>query len=97
MLETYARLIRKYAEPLLLGDFSQWMAIWEYSVNRSVSDWIQPGRSEFPRFSVADKNGKHKIYGKEQFDEDPSDYIKQLRDAVFKDRLEYIKLLKMGR
>jgi hypothetical protein len=93
-LETYARLMRKYAEPFLLGDFSHWSEIWEYLTQKSIAGWIQPERSEFPRFAASDKTGRQKIYGKQQYEENPRDYIEQLKKNVYGDNLDYIKQLK---
>lgn len=78
-LEAYARLIGRYAKPFLLGDFSQWPEIWDYSVKKGIAQQIGYGRSEYVDVVVPDDSGKYRKIGKKHLYQDKLDYIKQLK------------------
>ena len=93
-LSAYARIVEKYAKPFLRGDFSKWPAIWKYSVDKGIAEWIQPDRSEFARVAIPQGDGTYKTYGKQQFEQDSVDYVNQLKQHVYKDVLDYVAELK---
>ncbi len=78
-VEVYAKLIRRYAEPFLLGDFSQWPEIWDYYVKKGIAEQVDYGRSEYVDVVVPDGNGKFRRVGKKHLYQEKLDYIKQLK------------------
>lgn len=93
--DIHSDILKKYANPFLIGDFSLWGDIYEYSLEKSIFDWIKPSRSEFSMFSVLLETGKYKTYSKKQYDENPLDYIEQLKKNVFRSSFEYIKNIRL--
>lgn len=78
-VEVYAKLIQKYAKPFLLGDFSQWPQIWDYSVKKGIAEQVDYGRSEYIDVVVPDGDGKFRRVGKKHLYQEKLDYIKQLK------------------
>jgi hypothetical protein len=78
-LAVYASFVRKYAQPFLRGDFSQWPEIWDYSVKKGIAQQVDYGRSEYIDVVVPDGNGKFRRVGKKHLYQDKLDYIKQLK------------------
>ena len=79
-IKTLAASLRKYALPLLQGDFSQWIATWEYQVDKLIAENARTGRPEFVPVVVADTDGKFKVTGKEHVFKKTLDYLQGLRD-----------------
>lgn len=78
-IETYAKLIRKHAEPFLLGDFSLWLDLWKYLLAREIATQLDSGRSEYVDVVVPDGNGKFRIIGKKHIYQNWMDYIEKLK------------------
>jgi hypothetical protein len=78
-LENYARYLRDYAMPFLQGDFSQWLAIWEYHVEKLIVEHKRAGRPEFVPIVTTDDNGQLRITGKQHVFKDNLDYVGELR------------------
>ena len=78
-LETYAAYIREYAMPFLKGDFSQWLSIWEYHVEKLKVAHARTGRPEFVPIVATDDNGKLRVIGKQSVFKENVDYISELR------------------
>lgn len=78
-IDMYAKLIRKHAEPFLLGDFSLWLDLWEYLLAREIATQLDDGRSEYIDVVVPDGKGKFKIIGKKHIYQNWMDYIDKLK------------------
>jgi len=78
-LESYARYLREYAMPFLIGDFSQWLAIWEYHIDKLAVEHKRAGRPEFVPIVTTDDNGQLRITGKQHVFQESLDYIGELR------------------
>jgi hypothetical protein len=78
-LENYARYLREYAIAFLKGDFSQWLAIWEYQVEKLTVEHTRVGRQEFVPIVANDENGHLRVIGKQHIFKESLDYIRQLK------------------
>lgn len=78
-LDLYAQSLREYALPLLKGNFSNWLTLWEYHVAKLIAENTRAGRQELVPIVVTDENGQLRVVGQQH---------------VFKDALEYIQHLK---
>jgi hypothetical protein len=72
-INDYSKWLRQYAEPFLRGDFSQWLAIYEYKVARNRAAYIRSGREEFVRI-VGRKDERESIF------QNSLDYLESLRE-----------------
>ncbi len=79
-IEIYANLLKQYAYPFLQGDFSNWVAVWEYKVKSGIAQEVGRGRSEYKDVVVSDGNGKYKIIGKKHLFQDALDYIERTKN-----------------
>ncbi|MGE5375671.1 MAG: hypothetical protein ACM3XO_11500 [Bacteroidota bacterium] len=78
-IEIYARSLRQSGLSFLVGDFSQWLEIWEYHFTKLTVENTRAGRSEFVPIVVNDENGKLKIIGKQYLFEKTITYIAELK------------------
>ena len=78
-LETFARYLREYVMPFLKGDFSQWLSIWEYHVEKLRVEHIRAGRPEFVPIVAADEKGQLRVIGKQSVFKEDADYISELK------------------
>lgn len=81
-LENYARYLREYALPFLKGDFSQWLEIWEYQVEKLTVEYSRTGRSEFVPIVATDENGQLRVTGKQHVFKESLDYISALKGEL---------------
>lgn len=89
-MSVYGELLRKYAEPFLLGDFSFWVDMHEYSVAKKIAQSVRSGYINFGFY----ENGTLKSYGKKQYEENRMDYLDKLKKHVYRGSLEYIEKLR---
>ena len=61
-LSDYSKWLRQYAEPFLRGDFSQWLAIYEYKVSRMRAAHIRSGKEEFVRTTSLARDKRISIF-----------------------------------
>lgn len=61
-LSDYSKWLRKYAEPFLQGDFSQWLEIYEYKIARNRAAYIRSGKEEFVRVAGRSKDERESIF-----------------------------------
>lgn len=78
-LENHARYLREYAMPFLKGDFSQWLAIWEYHVEKLTAEHVRAGRPEFVPVVATDSNGQLRVMGKQHVFKESLDYVSELK------------------
>lgn len=78
-LSEQAHWLQLYAEPFLRGDFSNWLEIFEYQVERMRGEYIRSGREEFVRKIGLGEDGKLLMLGKESTFQTSLDYLEQLR------------------
>ena len=83
-LINYANRLRNFASPLLRGDFSQWLGIWEYHLEKLVVENARAGRSEFVPVIATDKSGHNRIIGKQSVFKNSFDYINELKGEQHK-------------
>ncbi len=72
-LADYSKWLRQYAEPFLRGDFSQWLAIYEYKVSRMRASHIRSGKEEFVRTTTRANDKRVSIF------QSNLDYLEKLR------------------
>lgn len=80
-LETYANYLREYAMPFLMADFSQWLAIWEYQVEKLTVEHNRAGRPEFVPIVATDDKGQLRVIGKQHVFKESLDYIGELKSG----------------
>jgi len=78
-IEYYARSLRQYGLPFLHGNFSQWLSIWEYQVEKLTVENARAGRPDIVPIVVTDENGQFKVVGKESIFRKSLDYINELK------------------
>lgn len=79
-LDIYVWSLREYASPMLRGDFSKWLGIWEYQVGKLTAENRRAGRPEFVPMVVTDSNGQLKVVGQQPVFKDALDYIQELKN-----------------
>lgn len=72
-LSNYSKWLRQYAEPFLRGDFSQWLAIYEYRVSRMRAAHIRSGKEEFVRTTTRANDKRVSIF------QNNLDYLEKLK------------------
>jgi hypothetical protein len=78
-LEIYARSLREYTMPFLKGDFFQWLAIWEYHVEKLTVENTRDGLPEFVPIVITDDNGQLRVTGNQHVFKQNLDYISELK------------------
>ena len=61
-LADYSNWLRQYSEPFLRGDFSSWLEIYEYKVNRNRSAYARSGKKEFVPAGSQDKDHRESVF-----------------------------------
>ena len=79
-IDVYARCLRQYASHILRGDFSNWLKIWEYHIEKLTVENTRAGRPEFIPIVTTDSNGQFKVTGKQPVFKKALDYIQELKD-----------------
>jgi hypothetical protein len=59
--------LRKYAEPFLSGDFSQWLELYEYKVEKMRADYYRNGRDTSILYVAKLDENKKPVYEKNNF------------------------------
>lgn len=83
-LISYAHCLRSFAFPFLRGDFSQWLGVWEYHVEKLVVENARAGRPEFVPVVVTDTSGQNRVIGKQSVFKKSLEYIKELKDEQYR-------------
>jgi hypothetical protein len=78
-LMQHARWIRQYADPLLRGDFSLWLAIYEYKLARMICEVRRSGKRDVSRRFVGLSAHRKAIYVKEHMFQSDVDYLARLK------------------
>ena len=73
-LADYSRWLRQFAEPFLRGDFSKWLEIYEYKVNRTRAAYIRSGKNELVRTVGQNKDARISIF------QNSLNYLEKLRE-----------------
>lgn len=73
-LADYSKWLRQYAEPFLRGDFSRWLEIYEFTVNRQRAEYIRSGKEEMVRTVGPNKDERISIF------QGGLDYLVKLRE-----------------
>jgi hypothetical protein len=79
-LDAYTKCLYEEALPFLKGDFSQWLAIWEYHVEKLIVENTRAGQPEFVPVVRTDDSGQRRVIGKQPLFKKSLDYIKELQD-----------------
>jgi hypothetical protein len=80
-LADHARWLRQYASSFLMGDFSLWLEIYIYKLQRMIGEHQRAGRSEESlRYVGKDSNGKA-ILVKEHVFQSGFDYLTKLHEG----------------
>ena len=80
-LADHARWLRQYASPFLSGDFSLWLEIYNYKLQRMIGEHKRAARREESlRYVGKDSNGKA-IHVKEHVFQRSLDYLTKLREG----------------
>lgn len=72
-LSDYSKWLREYANPFLLGDFTLWPQIYEFSVINSRAAHIRSGKNEFARSISQNKEESISIF------QNDFDYLERLK------------------
>lgn len=72
--------LRKYAEPFLSGDFSQWLEIYKYKVEKTRADYHRNGKDTSILYLVKVDENKKPIYEKKSIFQNSLDYLDHLRE-----------------
>ena len=77
-LKNFSDWLKAHATICLKGDFSRWLAFYEYKINRARADHLRRGKDELGYARVKDAEGNWKL----------------IKQSIFKDKLEHIEKLK---
>ena len=77
-LKNFSDWLKAHANICLRGDFSQWLAFYEYKIYRARADHLRRGKDELGYARVKDTDGNWKL----------------IKQSIFKDKLEHIEKLK---
>ena len=73
-LVNYSKWLHQYAEPFLRGDFSHWLEIYEFTINRQRAEHVRSGKEEFVRAIGRNKDERESIF------QSSLDYLERLRE-----------------
>jgi hypothetical protein len=79
-VELFAKSLRHYGIPFLRGNFSQWLSLWEYHIEKLTIENVRAGRPDFVPIVVTDDKGQLKVIGKESPFKKSLDYIDELKE-----------------
>jgi hypothetical protein len=83
-LSISSKYLLQYAEPFLRGDFSRWLEIYEYKVEKMRAEFIRSGKDEYVLYHMgSDEKGKP-IYGKRPVFQDSMNYLERLKEEYWK-------------
>ena len=78
-LAEHAHWLNQYADSFLRGDFTHWLEIYEYQVQRMRAEYIRSGKEEFVKEVGLDKSGKLSVLGKRSTFQSNLEYLEKLK------------------